>query len=165
MAVKIRLKRMGKRKQPVYRVVVSDSRKARSGDYIEAIGFYDPRQEPSRVDIENERAIDWLQKGAQPTEAARKLLEISGAWTQFKIAKGEVHTVGAKPAPADEPTPAAEPAPADEVVAEPSADEVAEDVAPEAVTPEDEAPEAVAEVDDESAEDAPVDDAPADEDE
>jgi small subunit ribosomal protein S16 len=159
MAVKIRLKRMGKRKQPVYRVVVSDSRKARSGDYIEAIGFYDPRQEPSRVDIENERAIDWLQKGAQPTEAARKLLEISGAWTQFKIARGEVHTVGAKPAPAVEPTPAAEPA-ADEVVEEPSADEVAEDVASE-----DGAPEAVAEVDDESAEDAPVDDAPADEDE
>jgi len=64
MAVKIRLKRMGKRKQPVYRVVVSDSRKARSGNYIEAIGFYDPRQDPSVVEVENDRAIDWLQKGA-----------------------------------------------------------------------------------------------------
>ena len=57
MAVKIRLKRMGKRKQPVYRVVVSDSRKARSADYIEAIGFYDPRQEPSLIEIENERGF------------------------------------------------------------------------------------------------------------
>ena len=115
MAVKIRLKRMGKRKQPVYRVVVSDSRKARSADYIEAIGFYDPRQEPSLIEIENERAVDWLSKGAQPTEAARKLLEISGAWTDFKIARGEVLTVGATPAPeepaAEEPTvEAAEPA-------------------------------------------------------
>ncbi len=115
MAVKIRLKRMGKRKQPVYRVVVSDSRKARSADYIEAIGFYDPRQEPSLIEIENERAVDWLSKGAQPTEAARKLLEISGAWTDFKIARGEVLTVGATPAAeepaAEEPTAeAAEPA-------------------------------------------------------
>ena len=141
MAVKIRLKRMGKRKQPVYRVVVSDSRKARSGDYIEAIGFYDPRQEPSLVDIENERAIDWLQKGAQPTEAARKLLEISGAWTQFKISRGEVHTVGAKPVT---------PPPAAEVVEEPSADEVVADVEDQPV---DEAAEDVADEADEPSED------------
>lgn len=127
MAVKIRLKRMGKRKQPTYRVVVSDSRKARAGDYIEAIGFYDPRQDPSIVEIENDRAVDWLGKGAQPTEAARKLLEISGAWTEFKIARGEVHTVGAgSPAAPAEPTPV-EPTPADaEADLEPGDDTEAE---------------------------------------
>ena len=79
MPVKIRLTRMGKKKQPTYRVVVMDSRKPRDGAYIEQIGFYDPRNEPSIVEINNDRAIDWLQKGAQPTERAQKLLEISGA--------------------------------------------------------------------------------------
>jgi small subunit ribosomal protein S16 len=94
MAVKIRLTRLGKKKQPTYRVVVMDSRRARDGQYIEQLGFYDPRQEPSLVQIDNDRALHWLTTGAQPTERARKLLEISGAWTQFKIAKGEIHTVG-----------------------------------------------------------------------
>jgi small subunit ribosomal protein S16 len=150
MAVKIRLKRMGKRKQPVYRVVVSDSRKARSGNYIEAIGFYDPRQDPSVVEVENDRAIDWLQKGAQPTEAARKLLEISGAWTQFKIARGEVHTVGsATPAPTPAPEPAAE---AEAVAAEPTVDEVSDDVTADDEVADDATP------DDEVAEDEAVED-------
>ena len=108
MAVKIRLKRMGKKKQPTYRVVVADGRSPRDGRFIEEIGRYDPRQEPSVVEIDNDKALDWLRKGAQPTEAARKLLEISGAWSRFKVAKGEIHTVGAKPAP--EPK-AVEPAP------------------------------------------------------
>lgn len=94
MAVKIRLTRLGKKKQPTYRVVVMDSRKTRDGQYIEQLGFYDPRQEPSLIQIDNERALHWLTTGAQPTERAKKLLEISGAWTQFKIAKGEIHTVG-----------------------------------------------------------------------
>jgi small subunit ribosomal protein S16 len=94
MSVKIRLTRMGKKKQPSYRVVVVDSRKPRDGAYIEQIGFYDPRSEPSLVNIDNERALDWLQKGAQPTERARKLLEISGAWTRFAIDRGYIHTVG-----------------------------------------------------------------------
>lgn len=98
MAVKIRLKRMGKKKQPTYRVVVADGRSPRDGRFIEEIGRYDPRQEPSIVEIDNDKALDWLRKGAQPTEAARKLLEISGAWSRFKVAKGEIHTVGAKPA-------------------------------------------------------------------
>jgi small subunit ribosomal protein S16 len=101
MAVKIRLTRLGKKKQPTYRVVVTDSRKARDGAYIEQLGFYDPKPNPSVIDINNERALYWLTTGAQPTERAQKLLEISGAWTQFKIAKGEIHTVGvddAKPA-------------------------------------------------------------------
>ena len=93
MAVKIRLMRMGKKKQPVYRVVVADGRKQRDGRYLEAIGRYDPRQEPSLIEIENDKAIDWLSKGAQPTERVRKLLEISGAWSAYKVSKGEIHTV------------------------------------------------------------------------
>jgi small subunit ribosomal protein S16 len=99
MAVKIRLKRMGKKKQPTYRVVVADGRSPRDGRFIEAIGRYDPRQEPSVVEIDNDKALDWLRKGAQPTDPVRKLLEISGAWSRFKVAKGEIHTVGDQPAP------------------------------------------------------------------
>ncbi len=106
MPVKIRLTRMGKKKQPSYRVVVVDSRKPRDGAYIEQIGRYDPRQEPSLVEIDNERALDWLQKGAQPTERAKKLLEISGAWTRFAVGRGDIHTVGA--AAAAETTPVTE---------------------------------------------------------
>ncbi len=94
MATKIRLTRLGKKKQATYRVVVMDSRKQRDGKYIEQLGVYDPRQEPSVVTIDNERALHWLRTGAQPTERAKKLLEISGAWTQFKVAKGDIHTVG-----------------------------------------------------------------------
>ena len=110
MPVKIRLTRMGKKKQPSYRVVVVDSRRPRDGAYIEQIGRYDPRAEPSLVEIDNERALDWLQKGAQPTERAKKLLEISGAWTRFAIDRGEIHTVGtAESAPAPEPAPEPEP--------------------------------------------------------
>jgi small subunit ribosomal protein S16 len=102
MPVKIRLTRMGKKKQPTYRVVVVDSRKPRDGAYIEQIGRYDPRQEPSLIEIDNAKAVDWLRKGAQPSDRARKLLEISGAWTQFRVAKGDIHTIeeaAAEPAP------------------------------------------------------------------
>jgi small subunit ribosomal protein S16 len=127
MAVKIRLTRLGKKKQPTYRVVVMDSRKPRDGKYIEQLGIYDPRQEPSLVSIDNERALHWLQTGAQPTERAQKLLEISGAWTQFKVARGDIHTVGG-----DEPK-----APAVEATVEPeSAAEVDEDAADTETTPE-----------------------------
>ena len=100
MAVKIRLTRMGKKKQPTYRIVVVDSRKPRDGAYIEQIGRYDPRQEPSLIEIDNDRALDWLQKGAQPTERAQKLLEISGAWTRFRVAKGDIHTIDEAATPA-----------------------------------------------------------------
>lgn len=81
--VKIRLKRVGKRKQPAYRVVVADSRSPRDGRIIESIGHYQPRQEPSEVSIDNTRAVHWLQQGAQPSEQVRKLLQISGAWSEF----------------------------------------------------------------------------------
>jgi small subunit ribosomal protein S16 len=108
MPVKIRLTRMGKKKQPSYRVVVVDSRKPRDGAYIEQIGRYDPRSEPSLVEIDNERALDWLQKGAQPTERTKKLLEISGAWTRYAIDRGDIHTVGsAQPEPEVAPEPEA----------------------------------------------------------
>jgi len=109
MPVKIRLTRMGKKKQPSYRVVVMDSRKPRDGKYIEQIGRYDARQDPSLIEIDSARAVDWLQKGAQPTERAKKLLEISGAWTEFRVARGDVHIV--EDTPAEAPKPKAEAAP------------------------------------------------------
>lgn len=84
MAVKLRLKRMGKKKQPTYRVVAADSRSPRDGRFIESIGFYAPRAEPSEVKIDNDKAVEWLRKGAQPSEAVQKLLKISGAWEQFQ---------------------------------------------------------------------------------
>ena len=88
MAVKIRLMRVGKRKQPSYRVVVADSRSPRDGRIIETIGRYGPRHEPSQVDIDGDRALEWLRKGAQPTESVQKLLTISGVWATFEAEKG-----------------------------------------------------------------------------
>jgi small subunit ribosomal protein S16 len=81
MAVKLRLMRMGKKKQPTYRVVAADARSPRNGRFIEIIGTYEPRQDPSVIKIDNERAVHWLRHGAQPTERVAKLLKISGAWT------------------------------------------------------------------------------------
>lgn len=106
MAVKMRLIRMGKKKSPSYRVVVMDGRSPRDGRYIEQIGRYDPQQDPSLVEIDNEKATAWLSKGAQPTEAVEKLLNISGAMNTMKIRTGQIHTVGAKPAPAEPLAPA-----------------------------------------------------------
>jgi small subunit ribosomal protein S16 len=76
--------RMGKKKQPTYRMVAADSRSPRDGRFIEIVGFYDPRAEPSVVRIDNEKAVGWLKQGAQPSDPARKLLEISGAWGEYK---------------------------------------------------------------------------------
>lgn len=84
MAVKLRLMRMGKKKQPTYRVVAADSRSPRNGRFIEIIGVYEPRQDPSVVRIDNDRALHWLRHGAQPTERVEKLLQISGAWEAFR---------------------------------------------------------------------------------
>jgi small subunit ribosomal protein S16 len=83
VAVKLRLMRMGKKKQPSYRVVAADSRSPRNGRFIEIVGIYDPRPDPSAIRIDNDKAVDWLRKGAQPTESVRKILEISGAWEAF----------------------------------------------------------------------------------
>ena len=78
MAVRIRLTRLGKKKQPAYRVVVADGRAPRDGRYIEQIGRYDPRHEPSVVEIDKERAAFWLARGAQPSDPVRRLLEVAG---------------------------------------------------------------------------------------
>jgi small subunit ribosomal protein S16 len=110
VAVKLRLMRMGKKKQPTYRVVAADSRSPRNGRFIEIVGIYDPRPDPSAIRIDNDKAVDWLRKGAQPTDSVRKLLEISGAWETFS---GKAST---RPAPA--PKPAAK---AKERAAEPTA--------------------------------------------
>jgi small subunit ribosomal protein S16 len=75
--------RMGKKKQPTYRVVAADARSPRDGRFIEIVGTYDPRPDPSTIKIDNERAVHWLRHGAQPTERVAKLLKISGAWTDF----------------------------------------------------------------------------------
>jgi small subunit ribosomal protein S16 len=85
---------MGKTKQPVFRVVVMDQRAPRDGRYIEQIGRYDARQEPSLIEIDNEKAADWLAKGAQPSETVEKLLNISGAMNTMKIKAGGIHVVG-----------------------------------------------------------------------
>ena len=84
MSVKLRLVRMGKKKQPTYRVVAADSRSPRDGRFIEILGTYEPRADPSRINIDNAKAIQWLSKGAQPTETVQKLLKITGAWDEFK---------------------------------------------------------------------------------
>lgn len=78
MAVKIRLRRHGMKKAPYYRVVVADSRSPRDGRFIETIGIYHPTQEPSRIEIDADKARAWLAKGAQPTESVVKLLEVAG---------------------------------------------------------------------------------------
>lgn len=170
MAVKLRLMRMGKRKQPTYRVVAADARSPRNGRFIEIVGTYQPRQDPSVIEIDNDKAVHWLKNGAQPTERVEKLLKISGAWEAFTGVAPEVP-------PTPEPTPnkgytapsppkppkvvevaeeaAAEEAPADD--AEAPADEApAEEAAAEA--PADEAP-----AEEAAAEEAPAEEAPAEE--
>ncbi|HET9422908.1 MAG TPA: 30S ribosomal protein S16 [Nocardioides sp.] len=84
MAVKIRLKRLGKVRVPQYRIVVVDSRKKRDGKVIEEIGLYHPKEDPSYIRVESERAQYWLGVGAQPSEAVAKLLRITGDWQQHK---------------------------------------------------------------------------------
>jgi small subunit ribosomal protein S16 len=79
--------RLGARKRPFYRVVVADQRSPRDGRFIENIGRYHPLEDPSVIDIDEAKALDWLRKGAQPTERVQKLLEISGAWGEYKGAK------------------------------------------------------------------------------
>ncbi len=79
MAVKIRLKRIGAKKNPFYRVVVADARASRDGRFIEEIGTYDPLADPSKINIDNEKAIAWIAKGAQPTDTVKSLLKKTGA--------------------------------------------------------------------------------------
>jgi small subunit ribosomal protein S16 len=152
VAVKIRLMRVGKKKQPTYRVVVADGRSPRDGRFIEIIGQYAPRQDPSFCQIDAESALSWLRKGAQPTEQVQKLLTEQGVWAQYESERarpavtklsrrgyvtGKVQPGVKQPKAAPAPEPAAEAA------------------ASEAEVPEPEAPEAEAEAE------APAEEAPA----
>ena len=101
MAVKIRLKRLGKIRAPYYRVVVADSRAKRDGRVIEEIGKYHPTEEPSFIEIKSERAQYWLGVGAQPTEQVAALLKVTGDWQKFKGLPGAEGTLKTKTAKAD----------------------------------------------------------------
>ena len=78
MADKIRLRRMGAKKAPFYRIVVADSRYPRDGRFIEEVGYYDPTKEPSVIKVDEEKAIKWISNGAQPTDTVKSLLKIAG---------------------------------------------------------------------------------------
>jgi small subunit ribosomal protein S16 len=93
VAVKIRLKRMGKIRTPYYRVVVVDSRKKRDGKVIEEIGKYHPKEEPSVIEVTSDRAQYWLGVGAQPSEAVAALLKVTGDWQKFKGLPGTEGTL------------------------------------------------------------------------
>ena len=99
--VRIRLTRLGKKKQPFYRIVVVDSRKKRDGAYIESIGYYNPLKDPPEVKVDVDRAVDWMMKGAQPSETVRKILSKVGAMRKLHELKygkpqqeGEMTTEG-----------------------------------------------------------------------
>ena len=96
MAVKIRLKRLGKIRVPQYRIVVVDSRKKRDGKVIEEIGKYHPKEDPSYIDVVTDRAQYWLGVGAQPTEAVEQILKITGDWQKFKGLPGTEGTLKVK---------------------------------------------------------------------
>ena len=109
MAVRLRLTRVGKKKQPTYRIVAADRRSPRDGRFIEIIGTYNPRAEPSAIKVDNTAALKWLKNGAQPSERVKKLLELSGAWA--------AHTTGADaPEMFEVPEPTAAPEPTSEPV-------------------------------------------------
>lgn len=88
--VRIRLRRMGLKRQPSYRIVVTDSRKARNGAYLEVIGHHNPRTRPTTDIIEDDRALYWLSVGAQPSDAVRTLMKRTGTWDRFlRLQQGE----------------------------------------------------------------------------
>ncbi|NLK07615.1 MAG: 30S ribosomal protein S16 [Firmicutes bacterium] len=87
MAVRIRLKRMGAKKRPFYRLVIADQRAARNGRFIDTVGYYDPLEEPAKIVIDEEKALDWLQKGAQPSDTAKHLLTKVGVMDKFAAAR------------------------------------------------------------------------------
>src|SRR5438876_12259931 len=95
MSVKIRLKRVGKKKAPSYRVVVADSRSPRDGRIIENIGWYNPLVEPSAIHINEDKALNWLKNGAQPTESVTSLLKRTGILARFEQAKASAKAAAA----------------------------------------------------------------------
>ena len=98
MAVKIKLTRLGKIRNPQYRIIIADARTRREGRAIEVIGRYHPKEEPSLIEIDSERAQYWLSVGAQPTEPVLKLLKITGDWQKFKGLPGAEGRLKVKPA-------------------------------------------------------------------
>lgn len=101
MSVKIKLKRIGKKRNAQYRIVVADSRTARGGRAIEEIGIYQPKQEPSLIQVNGERAQYWLGVGAQPTEAVAAILRVTGDWQKYKGLPGAEGTLRVAPVKAD----------------------------------------------------------------
>ena len=95
MAVRIRLKRLGARKRPFYRVVVADQRSPRDGRFIENIGRYQPMDDPSVIEIDEERALHWLRVGAQPSNTVRVLMTKVGVWDRFTAEKDQQKRSGA----------------------------------------------------------------------
>ena len=89
MAVRIRLKRMGAKKRPFYRLVVADSRAARDGRVIETLGYYNPIADPAEIKVDEEKALYWLQKGAQPSDTARSILRKSGVLDKFAASRNQ----------------------------------------------------------------------------
>ena len=87
MAVKIRLRRMGQKKAPFYRIIVADSRSPRDGKFIEEIGFYNPVSQPKQVKINDEKAVKWLSNGAQPTDTVKTLFAKNGVMEKFEASK------------------------------------------------------------------------------
>ena len=87
MAVKIRLNRMGAKKNPFYRVVVADSRAPRDGRFIEILGNYDPSKQPAVVNLDEEKVLDWMNKGAQPTDTVKNLFSKQGIMSKFAESK------------------------------------------------------------------------------
>jgi small subunit ribosomal protein S16 len=125
LAVKIRLMRVGKKKQPTYRVVVADARSPRDGRFLEILGQYAPREEPSVVTLDSERALHWLNAGAQPTESVAKLLQITGVWDAYTTAHGKGAAARPKPKTPKAKTVKAEPEPSVESAAEAPAEPAA----------------------------------------
>ncbi|MEZ4908501.1 MAG: 30S ribosomal protein S16 [Saprospiraceae bacterium] len=88
MAVKIRLARRGRKKKPFYHIIVADARSPRDGRFIEKIGIYNPLTVPATIEVDNEKAFDWLMKGAQPTDTAKAILRYKGVLYKMHLAKG-----------------------------------------------------------------------------
>ncbi len=170
MAVKIRLKRMGKIREPHYRVVVVDSRKKRDGKVIEEIGQYHPKEEPSMIEVRSERAQYWLGVGAQPSEAVAAILKVTGDWQKFKGESGAEGTLQTRAPKKDKAEifnealkeAASEPK-AEAVTKKSKKSEAPKDEAPKDEAPKDEAPKDEAPKDEAPKDEAPKDEAPKDE--
>jgi small subunit ribosomal protein S16 len=146
--LRIRLRRVGKKKQPMYRIVVADSRSPRDGDFVESIGYYHPLDNPSTIVLDQERAKQWLDKGAQPSDRVAKILAIQGVAEipkklATRIALGEQRAKEAASAAKDAAKAEAAPAAAAEAAPAPAAQAAPEAPAPEAA-PEAPAPDAAA---------------------